>query len=83
MQTVKTNDLKKGTAVIFKDGRSGVLMDNKRGNIRCVKVGGPYADMGDCYMHTLHMAILDGQHVKVELTPAQIKLQQTVANMWG
>jgi hypothetical protein len=83
MQAVKTNDLKKGSRVVFRDGRAGTLMDSKKGNIRCVKVDGPYSEMGDCYMHDLHMAYIDGNHVYIELTPAQVKLQKTVANLWG
>jgi len=83
MYTAKTNDLKKGARVAFHDGRTGTLMDSKRGNIRCVAVDGPHPEMGDCYMHDLVCANIDGRTVEIELTPAQVKLRDRVANMWG
>lgn len=82
-KTVKTNDLKRGARVVFRDGRTGTIMDNKRGNIRCVMVEGPFREQGDCYMHDLYMAYVGGERVLVELTPAQVKLSRTVANIGG
>lgn len=80
---IKTNDIKKGQRVEFRDGRTGVMMDNKRGNIRCVRVDGPYPEMGDVYAHDLYKAETPDGWGVVALTKAQTELRIKVANIGG
>ncbi len=70
-----TNDLKKGTIVILRNGWRAILEDSKKGNIRDATVQGFYSERGSIYSHNIISAIVDGNTVTVEHTPAQKKLQ--------
>lgn len=77
--TISTNDIKRGMRVEFRDGRMGTMMDNKRGNIRCIKVDGPFREMGDCYMYDVWRAELEpGKWGVVCLTKAQLAFKLRV-----
>jgi hypothetical protein len=80
-----TNDLKKGTKVkVIGLGVpcTGVIMDNAKGNIRMVDVHGSevgmFDEMGSVYAHEIVEAEVNGEWVKVEHTPAQLKLKAQV-----
>lgn len=71
-----TNELKKGMTVILSNGWEAVIMDNKKGNIRCAKVFGIYTDIGDIYSHNIVYAVIDDKRIRIEHTPDQIKLKE-------
>lgn len=77
-----TNDLKKGTEVRLSNGWYATLMDNKKGNIRLAKVEGLYTEIGSVYAHDIYSALVNGQWVVVEHTPAQKKLQRAVDELF-
>jgi hypothetical protein len=70
-----TNELKKGTIVILRNGWRAILEDNKKGNIRDATVEGFYSERGSIYGHNIISAIVDGNTVTVQHTPAQKKMQ--------
>lgn len=75
---MKTNDLKKGTRVMLRNGWAADLADNARGNIRMAKVYGNYTEIGSVYSHDIVWAEIENKRVQIEHTPAQIKLRETV-----
>ena len=48
-----TNELKKGSRVILKNGWCAEIADNKKGNIRMATVHGLYTEMGSVYSHDM------------------------------
>lgn len=78
MQTVKTNDLKKGVRILLACGWYGTIMDNMKGNIRMAEVEGFETEIGSVYSHDIVSAFIDNQWVRVEHTPAQLKLKKAV-----
>ena len=80
---MKTNELKKGTRVLLRNGWEAILEDNLKGNIRYAKVFGYVTEIGSVYSHDIMKAILpNGEHVFIEHTPAQLKLRKTVENLF-
>lgn len=75
---VKTNNLKKGTKVILKNGWNAVLMDNRKGNIRLAEVDGLYKEVGSIYSYDISSAEVDGKWQGVLLTDKQLEAQ-----VWG
>lgn len=74
---MKTNELKKGTKVRMRNGYEGFLMDNRKGNLRCVNMTKcPYPEIGDQYAHNIVAALVNGEWVTIEHTPEQLKLKQ-------
>ena len=68
------NDIKKGTKVSLTHGRTAVMADNKKGNIRMVEItGGGFHEFGSVYAKDILSAEIDGHIVNVELSPAQHK----------
>lgn len=74
------NDIKKGFAIRMTHGRYGVMMDNKKGNIRMVSVtngmNGP--EIGSIYAKDITEVAVNGADMmpvfeRVELSPAQLK----------
>jgi hypothetical protein len=78
---MKTNDLKKGTAIILRNGWRAEIADNRRGIRRMATVYGIETEMGSVYSHDIVRAFVGGDWVDVEHTPAQIKLRNQVS-MW-
>jgi len=76
---MKTNELKKGTEVVLRNGWTARIEDNARGNTRIATVRGFETEMGSIYSHDIVQATLpDGTTVAIEHTPAQIKLRKLV-----
>jgi hypothetical protein len=82
MTKVLTNTLKKGVKVQMKNGLSGTLADNLKGNIRMVAVRGSevglFDETGSVYAHDIVSALVDGVWVGIEYTPAQLKCKSMV-----
>ena len=78
-----TNDLKSGTRIQLKNGWYATLKDNARGNIRIAEVEGFYTETGSVYSHDIVRALINGQWVEIEHTPAQVKLEQQVNSLFG
>ena len=79
---MQTNDIKKGMRILLSQGWEGTMKDNLRGKIRMVEVEGIYTEIGSVYAHDI-VGVLDvanAQWVKIEHTPAQLKLKQQLAN---
>lgn len=74
-----TNDLKKGTRILLRNGWEATLIDNAKGNTRKVNVEGYVTEVGSVYSHDI-VAVLPGIS-RVEHTPAQIKLMGQVKAM--
>lgn len=78
---MKTNDLKKGTRVMLRNGWEADLWDNMRGNTRVANVYGFCEEAGSVYAHDI-VAYKDADgvwHEDIEYTPAQKKLKEQVA----
>lgn len=73
-----TNDLKKGTRILLRNGWYATLEDNKKGNIRMATVEGIYTEMGSIYAHDIKSALVNGAWVTVELTDKQKKSDTVV-----
>ena len=80
---VKTNDIKKGWWIQLQNGWDGVMMDNAKGNTRMVDVNGFMREAGSVYAHDIVHALCPSTKtlIKVEHTPAQLKLKQRLAKM--
>ena len=79
---MRTNDIKQGMRILLSQGWEGTMKDNLRGKIRMVEVEGIYTEIGSVYAHDI-VGVLDvanAEWVKVEHTPAQLKLKQQLAN---
>ncbi len=70
-----TNDLKKGTRIRLRNGWEAEMWDNKKGNIRMANVFGHVTEAGSVYAHDIMYAQINGDWMKVEHTPAQLKLK--------
>ena len=69
--TVLSNDIKKGMQLTA-NGFRGEMFDNKRGNIRTIKVDGIMGqEIGSCYVWDISSVTIDGMNHRVELTPKQ------------
>ena len=68
---MKTNEIKKGDRIKLKNGWEGVMMDNRRGNIRMAKIEGLVEEIGSIYAKDISAVFKDGKWEKVELTKKQ------------
>jgi len=81
---MKTNDLKKGARVQLRNGWFATIEDNLKGNTRLATVEGFYTEMGSVYSHDIVVAFIKDifgkeiTRVKIEHTPAQLKLLKSV-----
>lgn len=73
---MKTNDLKKGTAIILRNEWRAEIADNRKGNTRLAKVYGVETETGSVYSYDIMRAFIDGNWVDVEHTAAQVKLRE-------
>lgn len=78
MDTILTNDLKKETRILLRNGWYATLKDNARGNIRIADVEGYCRETGSIYSHDIAAALVNGKWIKVQHTPAQLKLRAMV-----
>tara|TARA_Y100000034_G_scaffold10192_1_gene10778 strand:- start:37 stop:303 length:267 start_codon:yes stop_codon:yes gene_type:complete len=85
MKKVKTNDIKKGMkikSVQLGDPVTGIMMDNKKGDIRMVDTRGSEVgmcdEMGSIYSYDIVAVEVDGEWVEVEHTEKQLKLKELV-----
>lgn len=79
-----TNDLKKGDMVMQRNGWKARIEDNRKGNTRLATVYGYFTEMGSIYSHDiLYKMNEDGTRTEIEYTPAQEKLRQQVAEIFG
>jgi hypothetical protein len=93
MDTVKTNDLKKGMWVMMR-GTNWIaqIADNMRGNIRMAKVYGLYTEIGSVYVWDIRCKLADDTDphneerkftpvANIELTPKQVKDRDRIQAM--
>lgn len=86
---MKTNDLKKGTVVLLRDGLCARMADNKKGNIRLATVFGFATEMGSVYSHDIVGYVPNSESIKdvsniskdafktdIEYTDSQIKCRK-------
>jgi hypothetical protein len=80
---MKTNDLKKGTVVILRNGWSAKLVDNRKGNRRCMTVYGDEVETGDVYAHDIvsYADSNDVIHNDIELTESQKNLMKQLKTL--
>lgn len=97
METIKTNDLKKGAVVQLSNGWFAVIADNKKGDIRLAKVHGICTELGSVYSHNIIFyfpevkeneirekclfSSIAPRYIKIEHTPKQLKLKQQVESL--
>ena len=77
-----SNEMKKGTMVMLKNGWKARIEDNMKGNTRLATVCGFETEMGSIYVHDIAYAVIDGKQVPIELTESQKKLQKQVEAMF-
>jgi hypothetical protein len=75
---MKTNDIKSGHKIQLANGWNGTMKDNARGNIRLAEVEGFVTELGSVYAHDISLVHIEGNWVRVEHTPAQIKVKAMV-----
>ena len=80
MNARKTNELKKGTWVVLRNGWKAEIYDNMRGNTRMARVYGDFDEIGSVYSHDIMKwgATEDTIVHPVEHTQAQKKLKMEV-----
>lgn len=85
---MKTNDLKKGDRVQLRNGWYATVADNMKGNTRMATVEGFVTETGSVYAHDIVQALVapygaevEETWMRIEHTPAQIKLRKTVEGM--
>ncbi len=80
---MKTNDLKKGTRIVLRNGWQATIEDNRKGNIRMATVEGHYTETGSIYAHDIAGVLVDGKWERPEYTPEQLKLRSSVESMFA
>lgn len=50
---MKTNEMKKGTHILLRNGWEAVIEDNAKGNTRLCTVFGDFEEMGSVYSHDI------------------------------
>jgi hypothetical protein len=78
LKMLNTNDLKKGTQIILKNGFGAVLIDNKKGNIRYANVKGIFEEIGSIYSHDIDQAFINGNWQPVTHTKKQKDLNTLI-----
>jgi len=80
---MKTNDLKKGTRIMLRNGWEADLWDNMKGNTRVANVYGFYEEAGSVYAHDI-VAYKDADgnwQEDIEYTKSQLDCRKAVAAM--
>ncbi len=83
---MKTNDIKKGTRILLRNGWEATIEDNAKGNTRMCTVYGHFTEMGSVYSHDIVAVKIktgdsDVWHRDIEYTPAQIKCRDMAKAM--
>ena len=94
---MKTNELKKGTRILLRNGWEADLIDNKKGTIRDATVYGDFTESGSIYAHDiLARKPMDAEPVEllpkilfngtvwikdIELTPAQVQCRESCLSL--
>jgi hypothetical protein len=82
MNTILSNDLKKGDMVILHNGWKAKIEDNKKGNIRMATVYGLYTEMGSIYSHDVKGRINDDNSITTVVpTVKQQELRRIMERM--
>jgi hypothetical protein len=68
---INTNDLKKGTQILLKNGFGAILYDNKKGNIRLAEVDGIFKELGSIYSYDIDQAFINNAWQPVTYTKKQ------------
>lgn len=77
---MKTNQLKKGTRVLMRNGWFGTMADNARGNTRMVTVEGYETETGSVYAHDIvQYQDADGNWHDVTHIQSQLDLKKQLA----
>lgn len=92
-----TNELKKGDRVKLRNGWFATIMDNLKGNTRLADVEGYCREIGSVYSHDIEFYIPQANGrtlpfsvrcteagedpIKIEHTPAQLKLKKRVESL--
>jgi hypothetical protein len=83
---IKTNDIKKGTRFLLRNGWFATMADNMKGDTRIATVEGYETETGSVYAHDIKSALINGEWVQVEHTPKQLNLREKVRswnpNLW-
>lgn len=74
---MKTNDLKKGTRIVLKNGWNADLVDSRKGSTRMAKVYGFETEIGSVYAHDIVAYEVNGSwKTDIEYTPEQLKTKK-------
>lgn len=82
---MKTNDLKKGTRIMLRNGWEADLWDNMKGNARVANVYGDFEEAGSVYSHDI-VAYKDANgnwQQDIEYTPSQLKCRKLNFELFG
>jgi hypothetical protein len=71
---MKTNDLKRGSYVLLRNGWEAEIADNMKGNTRLATVYGDFTETGSVYAHDIVRVKIADEWQDIEHTPAQVKL---------
>ena len=75
---LNTNDLKKGTQIMLKNGWVAVIYDNKKGDTRLAEVDGIFKEIGSIYAHDIDQAFINNEWVIVSHTKKQKDLNTLI-----
>ena len=73
---MKTNDLKRGSRVMLRNGWEADIMDNMKGQTRMARVYGNYTEMGSVYSHDIKYVKIGEDWFPIEHTDTQLKLKE-------
>jgi hypothetical protein len=73
---MKTNDLKRGSRVMLRNGWEADIMDNMKGQTRMARVYGNYTEMGSVYSHDIKYVKIGEDWFPIEHTETQLKLKE-------
>jgi hypothetical protein len=87
---MKTNDLKKDSKILLRNGWKATLLDNKKGNIRMAEVEGFVKEAGSVYAHDIVARYHDvpmsenGSWIHdIEYTDSQLDCQKRVKSIFN
>ena len=78
-----TNEIKKGTRFLLRNGWYATMADNRKGNIRMAEVEGDYTETGSVYAHDIVSVLIGDTWQPVTMTAQQKDCQELNAAMFG
>lgn len=78
---MKTNDLKRGSRVMLRNGWEADIMDNMKGQTRLARVYGDFTDIGSVYSHDIQSVKIGEEWFPIEHTDTQLKLKDQLSKM--